>query len=33
VMWEQDDWFAGRSEASDTITKFRDDGTSWIERR
>ena len=33
VMWEQDEWFAGRSEASDTITKFRDDGTSWIERR
>jgi hypothetical protein len=33
VLWEQDDWFTGRSEASDTITKFRDDGTSWIERK
>lgn len=33
VLWEQDDWFTGRSEASDTITKFRDDGTTWIERK
>lgn len=33
VLWDQDDWFTGRSEASDTITKFRDDGTSWIERK
>jgi hypothetical protein len=33
VLWEQDEWFTGRSEASDTITKFRDDGTSWIERK
>jgi len=33
VLWDQDDWFTGRSEASDTMTKFRDDGTSWIERK
>ena len=33
VLWEQDEWFTGRSEASDTITKFRDDGTTWIERK
>jgi len=33
VTWDQDDWFTGRSEGSDSITKFRDDGTSWIERK
>jgi hypothetical protein len=33
ILWEQDEWFSGRSEASDTITKFRDDGTAWIERK
>jgi hypothetical protein len=33
VLWDQDEWFTGRSEASDTITKFRDDGTTWIERK
>jgi hypothetical protein len=31
VLWDQDDWFTGRSEGSDTMTKFRDDGTTWIE--
>jgi len=33
VLWDQDEWFTGRSEASDSITKFRDDGTTWIERK
>jgi hypothetical protein len=33
VLWDQDEWFTGRSESSDSITKFRDDGTSWIERK
>jgi hypothetical protein len=33
VLWEQDEWFTGRSESSDSITKFRDDGTTWIERK
>jgi hypothetical protein len=33
VIWEQEDWFTGRSESSDAITKFRDDGTTWIERK
>ena len=23
VLWEQEDWFSGKSESSDTITKFR----------
>jgi hypothetical protein len=31
VLWDQDDWFTGRSEGSDTVTKFRDDGTTWTE--
>lgn len=33
VLWDQDEWFTGRSEASDSVTKFRDDGTTWIERK
>jgi hypothetical protein len=34
VLWDQNDWFTGRSEGPDTITKFRfPDGTSWIERK
>jgi hypothetical protein len=34
VLWEQDDWFSGRSEGSDTVTKFRiPEGISWVERR
>lgn len=34
VFWEQDDWFSGRSEAADTVTKFRfPEGVSWIERK
>src|SRR5215470_12166813 len=32
VLWDQDEWFTGRSESSESIIKFRDDGTSWIER-
>ena len=33
VLWEQDDWFTGRSASGDTVTKFRfPDGVSWIER-
>ena len=33
VLWEQDDWFTGRSASGDTVTKFRfPEGVSWIER-
>jgi hypothetical protein len=33
VLWEQDDWFSGRSVNGDTLTKFRfPDGVSWTER-
>jgi hypothetical protein len=32
VLWEQDDWFSGKSESADTVTKFRwPDGISWTE--
>jgi hypothetical protein len=34
VLWEQDDWFTGRSESADTVTKFRvPEGVTWIERK
>jgi len=34
VLWEQDEWFTGRSESADTVTKFRfPDGISWSERK
>lgn len=34
VLWEQDDWFTGRSESADTMTKFRvPEGVTWIERK
>lgn len=34
TFWDDDDWFTGRSESVDTITKFRfPDGVSWIERK
>jgi len=33
VLWEQDEWFTGRSASGDTVTKFRfPDGVSWTER-
>ena len=33
VLWEQDDWFTGRSASGDTITKFRfPEGITWTER-
>jgi hypothetical protein len=33
VLWEQDDWFTGRSASGDTMTKFRfPDGVTWTER-
>jgi hypothetical protein len=33
VLWEQDDWFSGRSASGETVTKFRfPDGVSWTER-
>jgi hypothetical protein len=33
VLWEQDDWFTGRSANGDAVTKFRfPDGVSWTER-
>jgi hypothetical protein len=34
ILWEQDEWFSGRSESVDTVTKFRiPDGVSWVERK
>jgi hypothetical protein len=34
VTWDQDDWFTGRSEGPETITKFRlPEGVTWTERR
>jgi hypothetical protein len=34
ILWDQDDWFSGRSESVDTVTKFRiPDGISWVERK
>jgi hypothetical protein len=34
ISWDQDDWFSGRSESSDTITKFRvPEGITWTERK
>lgn len=33
ILWEQDDWFTGRSASGDAITKFRfPDGITWTER-
>jgi hypothetical protein len=33
ILWEQDDWFTGRSASGDTVTKFRfPDGITWTER-
>jgi hypothetical protein len=33
IIWDQDDWFTGRSASGDTVTKFRfPDGVTWIER-
>ena len=33
VLWEQEDWFTGRSVNGDIVTKFRfPDGVSWSER-
>ena len=34
VLWDDDDWFTGKSEGSDTVTKFRlPDGVTWTERK
>jgi len=34
VLWDQDDWFSGKSESSDTVTKFRlPEGVTWTERK
>jgi hypothetical protein len=33
MLWDRDEWSSGRSESSDTITKFNMDGVSWIERK
>jgi hypothetical protein len=34
VLWDEDEWFTGRSESVDTITKFRlPDGVSWVEQK
>ncbi len=34
VLWDQDDWFTGKSESADAITKFRfPEGIAWAERK
>lgn len=34
VLWEQEEWFTGRIEGVDTITKFRlPEGVTWMERK
>jgi hypothetical protein len=34
VHWDQEDWFSGKSESVDTVTKFRiPEGISWVERK
>jgi hypothetical protein len=34
VLWDEDEWFTGRSESVDTLTKFRlPEGISWVERK
>lgn len=34
VLWEQDDWFTGRVESVDAVTKFRmPEGVTWTEGR
>ena len=34
VLWDDEDWFTGKSESVDTITRFRfPEGTTWIERK
>lgn len=34
VFWDQEDWFSGRSESVDAVTKFRiPEGISWVERK
>jgi hypothetical protein len=34
VLWDQEDWFSGRSESADAVTKFRiPEGISWVERK
>jgi hypothetical protein len=34
ILWDQEDWFSGRSESVDAVTKFRiPDGISWVERK
>jgi hypothetical protein len=32
ILWDQEDWFSGRSESVDAVTKFRiPEGISWVE--
>ena len=34
ILWDQEDWFSGRSESVDAVTKFRiPEGISWVERK
>jgi hypothetical protein len=34
VLWNQDDWFSGKSESAETLTKFRlPEGITWTERK
>jgi hypothetical protein len=34
ILWEQDDWFTGQSQSTETITKFKlPEGVTWTERK
>lgn len=34
IFWQQDEWFTGKTESVDTVTKFRwPEGISWVERK
>jgi hypothetical protein len=34
ILWEEDDWFTGRSQSAETVTKFRfPEGIRWTERK
>lgn len=34
IFWEEDSWFTGFAEGSDSLTKFRyPDGVSWTEKK
>jgi hypothetical protein len=34
VLWDEDDWFTGKTESTDVVIKFRlPEGVSWMERK